>query len=80
MADPIDEAIAATEQTVEMVTIPVTIGSTGRPVQLIIPRDITESELAELCGFMLTAMLGIARSIAADPMHGRIVHARKLPV
>lgn len=53
--DPIDQAVEATQQ-VLMLTIPVTIASTGRPAQLAIPRDITEAELFELVGWMSTAV------------------------
>jgi hypothetical protein len=80
MADPIDKAITATEaEPLQMVRLPVQIGSTGRPCVLELPYDITESELAELCGFMLTQVLGNARLIAQQGATPRILVARGMP-
>lgn len=58
-ADPIDQAIAKTEQTertVTMAEVPVQISSTGRPVVLHVPVDLSDSEIVELAGFVLLQM------------------------
>lgn len=67
MTDQINKAIAATEKTIEMMAIPVTLSSSGKPAQINIPADMTEGELAELCGWILTAVLGHIRARKADP-------------
>ena len=63
--DPIGEAIAATD-TPPMLEVPVIIRSSGRQVSLLLPVEppFTESELAELCGWMLTGLLVQLRAIA----------------
>lgn len=64
--DPVDAAIAAAEAkpaTIQMAQEQVTISSTGRPVILVFPPDLTDSELAELTGWMLT---GLRAKIAAN--------------
>jgi hypothetical protein len=67
---PIDAAIAAAEQPepVRMVQIPVTIASTGRPAQIVIPADATDAELAELCGWMLTQVMNSLRQQRSQPL------------
>lgn len=61
--DQLAAAIAAADQPkpVDMRQINVTIGSTGRPAILAIPVDATDSELAELAGWMLTAVMNTLR-------------------
>lgn len=57
--DPIDAAINATNDRrpdVPVVTIPVTISSTGRGVALAVPVDLTDVELRELAASMLLFM------------------------
>lgn len=58
MGDPIAAAIAAAAepQPVDMIQKQITISSTGRPAAILVPADITAAELAELCGWMLTAL------------------------
>lgn len=78
MTDPIDQAINATEVE-ERVNLPVQIASTGRVAVLNLPYDLTESELAELCGFLLTQVLSTARVIAQERARARIEIARVMP-
>jgi len=63
--DVIGKAIAATEAP-PMLEVPVIISSSGRQVSLLLPVEppLTESELAELCGWMLTGLLVQLRAIA----------------
>ena len=77
--DPIDAAIAATDEP-PMLHVPVKIASTGRMYGIIVPVDppATEGELAELCGWMLTNLLGQVRAIAAAGK-SPIVVARGMP-
>jgi hypothetical protein len=73
--DAVDQAIAAASEPapVQMIQVPVTIGSTGRPAQIIIPADATDSELAELCGWMLTSVMGSLRAQRAAAPASRII-------
>jgi hypothetical protein len=77
VSGPIDEAIAATEAQVQMMRIPVVIASTGRPAFVDLPTDITEGELAEFSGWLLTQVLA---HIRARPAPSPIVVARGLPI
>lgn len=54
--DPIDQAIGATERTVTMCEVPVTIASSGRPALLHVPVDMSDTEVMELAAFMLLYM------------------------
>lgn len=76
--DPIAAAIAATDQPapVEMLTIPVTIASSGRPFQVSIPIDMTDGELAEVMGWMGSAILNHLRAERLKTAGGRIIVPR----
>lgn len=51
--DPIDQAIAAQQQTVQLVQVgPVQIASTGRPFVLGVPQDLTSDELHEIVAWI----------------------------
>lgn len=59
MTDAIDRAIEATveeEQTVTMCEVPIRISSTGRPVVIHVPVDLTDAELLELTAFLVGGM------------------------
>jgi len=58
--DPIADAISAVDSAppeVRLVQHPVMISSTGRPEFVALPEDATDAEVAELCGWILTALL-----------------------
>lgn len=71
--DPIAEAIEATEPTVQMAQVQITISSTGRPFAVTFPTDMTDGELAEATGWMLTTLLGSLRQERAKTPAGRII-------
>jgi len=71
-ADPIDAAIAKAE-TVQMLPISVTIASTGRPFQVAVPLDMTDAELVEAAGWMLTQLANHLRTERAKTPAGRIL-------
>ena len=76
-ADKIDEAIAQTAApTVEMIQIPVTIASTGRPANVALPTDCTDAELVEFTGWLLTNVAGHFRQQRAKTAGGRIIVPR----
>ena len=84
LPDPVDAAIAATEEPVQiaMRQINVTITSTGRPAAVVLPVDATDSEIAEVCGWILTAVMNTHRQERASatsrilvPTPGRFVRA-----
>lgn len=79
MSDPIDKAIAAAEAKMpELIQVPVRISSTGRPVILAVPEDLTDVEIIELGGFIL---MGLRRHIAASQQQAAssLVIARGMP-
>lgn len=76
MTDKVDEAIAATEQTIDMMEIPVRL-TTGRPSFIHVPADCTEAELFELVGFMGTQVRVHVRALAEQ--RSPIVIAKALP-
>jgi hypothetical protein len=82
--DAIDAAIAgATQPQVLLRQIKVTIASTGRPALIAIPVDATDSELAELCGWVLTNVMGVMRSERAkreSPASSLVLPPRGLKV
>jgi hypothetical protein len=54
--DPIAAAVAATEPgTVSMATVQVTLSS-GRPVVIAVPIDLTLREVVDLCGFVSSGL------------------------
>lgn len=73
--DAIDAAIeAATEPpAVQMASVQIRISSTGRPFALQFPADMTDSELAEATGWMLTTLLVSLRTERAKTAQGRII-------
>lgn len=75
LPDPVEAAIAAAEEPapLRIARIQVTIASTGRPAAVEIPADATDAELAELCGWMLTAVLGNLRAQRAAQPASRII-------
>lgn len=54
--DPIDRAIASVGDTVTMCEVPVQIASSGRPVVLHVPVDLSDHEILELGAFVLMTM------------------------
>jgi antitoxin (DNA-binding transcriptional repressor) of toxin-antitoxin stability system len=75
-ADPIDAAIAAVEATpepVELRQFQVTISSTGRPAAVLLPVDATDAEIAEFCGWILTAVMNAHRQERAQKPAARIL-------
>lgn len=77
--DPIAKAIDASEKpAVVMAQVNVTIASTGRPVVLGVPQDMTESELFELVGWMATSLRTAVRE-QAGRRGPQLVVARGLP-
>ena len=76
-ADPVDAAIAAAEQpaSIPMRQFPVTIASTGRPAVVALPVDATDAEIAEVCGWILTAVMGTHRQERAQKPAARILVA-----
>lgn len=75
MKDKVGAAIetAAKPVPIEMQQIQVTIGSTGRPAILVLPSDVTDGELAEVCGYMLTRVLFAKRAERAKRQTGLVV-------
>lgn len=73
--DPVEAAIAATEQgpTFAMAQAQVTISSSGRPFAMQFPADMTDAEMAEVCGWMLTNVLQGLRQQRAKTPAGRII-------
>ena len=59
MTEKLAAAIQAAERpkAIRMARLNVTIASTQRPVAIEFPADISESELAEFAGWMLTKLL-----------------------
>lgn len=71
--DKLGPAIAAAEQPepVAMRQFQVTIASTGRPAAIALPVDATDGEIAEVCGWVLSAVLNthrVERARAASPV------------
>lgn len=68
--DRIAAAVKAAEEqekqdapaSVSMQQFNVTIASSGRPALLALPVDVTDSELAELCGWMLVDLMRSKRA------------------
>lgn len=77
--DPIDAALAAAEAPtqVAMVERMVTISSTGRPVVVAYPQDVTDGELLEFVGWVGSRLLGELR--AERLKKGGLVIAGRLP-
>jgi len=73
--DVVGAAIAAVEQPqpVPMRQFPVTIASTGRPALVALPADATDAEIAEVCGWILTAVMGTHRQERAQAPASRIL-------
>jgi hypothetical protein len=72
VTDRIDDAIAAGEP-ISMTQLQVNLASTGRPVMLAVPIDLTDSELIEFIGW-----LGTGFSASRKPK-SPIALARSLP-
>jgi hypothetical protein len=70
--DAIDQVIAQS-QSVAMQQINITIDSTKRPAILAIPQDITDGEIAELAGWLLTGLLQAKRAERAKGAASRIL-------
>ena len=75
LPDPVDAAIAAASEPppVRLAQVQVTIASTGRPAVIAIPDDATDAEIAELCGWMLTTLMGSLRERRTTAASGRIL-------
>lgn len=50
-----------------------TIGSTGRTAAIVLPVDVTDSELAEFCGWVLSAVLNTHHLERANKARGGII-------
>lgn len=75
--DPVEAAIGAAEKrAVQLKQWQVTIGSTGRPTLLALPVDVTEGEIAELAGWLLTTLLRSRRVEQQQAKTPRLVIAR----
>jgi hypothetical protein len=76
--DPIAAAIAAAEEPppVRMRQFQVTISSTGRPAAALLPADVTDAELAEFTGWLLTAVMNGLRTERARGPASRILIPR----
>jgi hypothetical protein len=63
--DPIDDAIKATDPAPEptLIQVPIVIASTGRPVVVLVPPDLSDAETIELAAYLLT---GLRPHIAAS--------------
>lgn len=78
--EAIEAAIAAADQpTVAMAQLQVTIASTGRPFAMTFPADMTDAELVEVTGWMLTSVVGSLRAERARRSSGRLIIPRSLP-
>lgn len=78
--DKIDQAIAEAElPQVEVIEIPVTLSSSGRPAVLAIPKDATDAELVDLAGWMLTIVRQHVREQRDKPTRPRLLVASRLP-
>jgi hypothetical protein len=79
--DKLDEALAAAAKlTVTMRQFNVTISSTGHPAVLALPEDATDAEIAEVAGWLLTAVMnGYRAERAKSPAARLIVPAVALP-
>jgi hypothetical protein len=77
--DPIAAAIEATaeSQAAAMAQAQVTISSTGRPFAVTFPADMSDSELAEAVGWMLTSLMHSLRAERAKTAGGRIIVPRR---
>jgi hypothetical protein len=62
MSDPIDAAIGAVESTVNMIGVDVRISSTGRQFTVGVPEDMTEAELLEMLGWLVTVLAGTLKA------------------
>lgn len=83
MADKIKDAIAATQprdDELVMAQQTVRIGSTGRPVILGYPEDLSDGELLELLGWMAIGLRQALADRRAKSVLGRIQVARSLPI
>lgn len=78
MSDPIDAAIAATAlpAEVQVVEIPVTLSSSGRPAIVTLPADATDAELVDLAGWLLTRVRAHIREAQQGPASRIIVPQR----
>jgi hypothetical protein len=67
--DQVADAIAATETPppVALRQFAVTITSSGRPAAIFLPVDATDGEIAEFCGWVLSAVLNTYRQERAAP-------------
>jgi hypothetical protein len=77
--DPIDGAIAATDGgtvEVKLMQIQVTIGSTGRPLMMAVPVDLTMAELLEFATWVCNPE-GLRSSLPQKP--SPLVVARGIP-
>lgn len=74
--DAIDQAIKASESKaveIDMLAVPVTIGSTGRPCHIAVPADMTEAELIEVVSWMTRELAGHLKLRRESAAGGRIV-------
>lgn len=63
--DAIDEAIAKAQATPLLAEYRIVSESSGREMIVVVPKDVTETELAELAGYLLTDLRRTKRREAA---------------
>lgn len=73
--DPVDQAIAATEQPqmVAAVERSITVTATGRTIHLLYPVDITDQEMLALIGWVAQQMPGFREQDMAKARGGLVV-------
>lgn len=79
--DKLGAAIAAAEapEQVAMLQFQVTITSTGRPAVVALPADATDSEIGEVCGWILSTVVNSYRAERAKKAGPALVIARGMP-
>lgn len=79
MSDKIDGAIDRATNTIEMLSVPVQISSTGRPFKIDVPADLTDAEMLEITLWMLGPLLATVRQ-NREPAKGHILTPRGVKV
>lgn len=75
--DPVGAAIAAAEAPeIVMRRLNIKMGSSGRPAIVFMPRDVSDAELADIAGMLLTQVMGIVRAERARAAGPQLVIAR----
>jgi len=77
--DDVDKAIDTVANTIEMLSIPVQISSTGRPFKIDVPADLSDAEMLEITAWMLGPLLATVRK-NREPAKGHILTPRGVKV